>query len=201
MIDRHLPINHLSRRVTLSELAAGDVLDVAPALLGWTLLHGGVGGVIVEVEAYREDDPASHSFRGETARTRPMFGPPGHLYVYRSYGIHWCANITCGPVGVGAAVLLRALQPTHGLEQMRDRRGGVGDRLLCSGPGRLCKALGLEGAHSGADLAAEPFSLAPPEAPVEFDVTARIGISRAREQPWRFVQRSTPWASRGRPRA
>jgi DNA-3-methyladenine glycosylase len=187
--------------LTLAELAAGDVLDVAPALLGWTLLHEGVGGRIVEVEAYREDDPASHSYRGETPRTRPMFGPPGHLYVYRSYGIHWCANITCGPPGYGAAVLLRALEPTHGVEVMRERRGGVADMLLCSGPGRLGQALGLDARHSGASLAKAPFSVVPPARPVLYDVAPRVGISRATQQPWRFVQRSSPWASRGRPRA
>jgi DNA-3-methyladenine glycosylase len=130
-----------------------------------------------------------------------MFGPPGHLYVYRSYGLHWCANVTCGPVGVGAAVLLRALEPTVGLDAMRRRRGDVDDRLLCAGPGRLTQALGLDATHDGADLSRPPFALVPPTAPIEFETTPRIGISRATERPWRFVERGTPWASRGRRRA
>lgn len=187
--------------MTLAEITSGSSVEAARALLGWTLLHDGVGGRVVEVEAYASDDPASHSYRGETARTRAMFGPPGHLYVYRSYGLHWCANVTCGPVGVGAAVLLRALEPTDGLDVMRRRRGGVADRLLCAGPGRLTQALGLDATHDGADLARPPFALVPPAEPVELETTPRIGISRATERPWRFVERGTPWASRGRRRA
>ena len=149
--------------MTFDELLASSVHDAAPGLIGWTLLVDGVGGRIVEVEAYEETDPASHSFGGPQGRNVVMFGPAGHLYVYRSYGIHWCANIVCGAPGHGAAVLLRALEPTHGLDEMRSRRGPVADRLLCSGPGRLTEALGLTGADNGARLAPPRFRLVPPD--------------------------------------
>ena len=148
--------------MTLAELLAGSVHDAAPGLIGWTLLVEGVGGRIVEVEAYDVEDPASHSYRGPTRRNAVMFGEPGRLYVYRSYGIHWCANVVCGPPGHAAAVLLRALEPTHGLDRMRERRGVADARLLCSGPGRLTQALALTGAHDGADLSLPPFELVPP---------------------------------------
>jgi DNA-3-methyladenine glycosylase len=184
--------------VTLAELVRGGVHDVAPALVGWTLLVDGVGGRIVELEAYAEDDPASHAFGGATQRNASMFGPPGHLYVYRSYGIHWCANVVCEPPGRGAGVLLRALEPTHGLDRMRARRGVVDERLLCSGPGRLTQALGLTGADDGADLSLPPFALVPPAVPAVVERTPRIGISRAVEQPWRYVEAGSSWPSRRR---
>ncbi len=187
--------------MTFSQLVAGSVHEAAPALLGWTLLVDGVGGRIVEVEAYEETDAASHSYRGPRGRNTVMFGPPGRLYVYRSYGIHWCANIVCEPAGRGAAVLLRALEPTHGFDAMRGRRGVDEDRLLCSGPGRLTQALGLTAAHNDADLLRPPFALLPPETDVTVDATARIGITKAVEQPWRYVVRGSPWLSRGRRRA
>ena len=183
--------------MTFRELVRGSVHDAAPSLIGWTLLVDGVGGRIVEVEAYHQDDPASHSYPGPTARNRVMFGPAAHLYVYRSYGIHWCANVVCDAVGTGAAVLLRALEPTHGIDVMRARRNLEDARLLCSGPGRLTQAVGLTGADNGADLAQPPFELLAPAAPVAVVQTPRIGISRAVEQPWRHVEAGTRWASRG----
>jgi DNA-3-methyladenine glycosylase len=184
--------------MTFAELVAGSVHDAAPALIGWTLLLDGVGGRIVEVEAYAADDPASHSYRGPTRRTAVMFGPPGHLYVYRSYGLHWCANIVCEKAGRGAAVLLRALEPTDGLDEMRARRGVADVRLLCAGPGRLTQALGLTREHDGADLTRPPFALVPPAAPVPIERTPRIGITKAVEQPWRYVEAGSSWSSRAR---
>ena len=184
--------------MTLAELVRGSVHEVAAGLVGWTLLVDGVGGRIVEVEAYAEDDPASHAYRGATVRNASMFGPPGHLYVYRSYGIHWCANVVCERPGRGAGVLLRALEPTHGLERMRARRGVVDDRLLCAGPGRLTQALGLSGADDGADLSQSPFALRPPPTPSVVERTPRIGITRAVEQPWRYVEAGSSWSSRRR---
>jgi DNA-3-methyladenine glycosylase len=184
--------------MTFDELVAGSVHDAAPALIGWTLLVDGVGGRIVEVEAYAADDPASHSFRGPTPRAEVMFGPPGRLYVYRSYGIHWCANVVCEAPGRGAALLLRALEPTHGLDVMRERRGLADARLLCAGPGRLTQALGLSANHNRADLRAPPFELVGPAAPSDVEQTTRIGITRATDRRWRYVERGSTWSSRGR---
>jgi DNA-3-methyladenine glycosylase len=184
--------------VTFAELVAASVHEAAPALVGWTLLVDGVGGRIVEVEAYAEDDPASHSYRGAKGRNATMFGPPGRLYVYRSYGIHWCANVVCESPGRGAAVLLRALEPVQGIETMRARRGVADVRLLCAGPGRLTQALGLTVAHDGADLAQPPFSLVPPTMQVAVERTPRIGISRAVDQPWRYVEAGSSFSSRRR---
>ena len=178
-----------------------SVHEAARTLIGWTLLVDGVGGRIVEVEAYAPDDPASHSFRGETSRNGAMFGPPGCLYVYRSYGVHWCANVVCHEPGTGAAVLLRALEPTHGLDTMRARRGLDDDLLLCSGPGRLTQALGISNAHDGLPLDGPPFRLLEPHDPVEVVAGPRVGISRAVELPWRYSLRSSPFVSRPRPRA
>jgi DNA-3-methyladenine glycosylase len=185
----------------MRELLAGDVNVAARALVGWTLLVDGVGGTIVEVEAYDHDDPAAHGFRGRTERNASMFGPAGHAYVYRSYGIHWCLNLVCGPVGVPAAVLVRALEPTQGLDAMRARRGLEDERLLCAGPGRLCQALGVTGAHDGLALDAPPFELRPPTAAVDVAVAARIGITRAADLPWRYVARGSRFLSRGLPRS
>src|SRR5271154_6146446 len=136
-----------------------SVLDVAPDLIGATLLFTGAGGPIVEVEAYHHTDPAAHSYRGETARNAVMFGPPGYVYVYRSYGIHWCMNFVCEAAGSASAVLIRAIEPTDGLPRMRRRRGVSEPRLLCSGPGRLCEALRVTAAHNGLALDSPPFQL------------------------------------------
>lgn len=160
-----------------------------------------MGGVLVEVEAYAPDDPASHAFRGRTQRNRTMFGPAGHLYVYRSYGVHWCANIVCAEDGIGAAVLLRALEPTRGVDRMRERRGLDDPRLLAAGPGRLTQALGITGAHDGLDLLRPPFVLQPPAAPVDVVASPRVGISRAAERPWRYSLAGSSFVSRPRPRA
>jgi DNA-3-methyladenine glycosylase len=184
--------------VTFAELVAGSVHDAAPALIGWTLLVEGVGGRIVEVEAYEESDPASHSFGGPRGRNVVMFGEAGRLYVYRSYGIHWCANVVCGPEGHGSAVLLRALEPTHRLDLMRERRGTTNDRLLCSGPGRLTQALGITGSDNGSVLTRPPFEVLPPASRVPVARTTRIGITKAAEKEWRYTERGTSWSSRGR---
>ena len=159
---------------------------VARALIGATLLVDGVGGVIVETEAYDQSDPASHTHMGPTARNAAMFGPSGHAYVYRSYGIHWCLNFTCRPAGHGAGVLIRAIEPRAGLEQMQLRRGTSDPRLLCSGPGRLGQALGITMAHYGLPLDRPPFFVAAPDAATDSVVGPRIGISKAIDEPWRF---------------
>jgi DNA-3-methyladenine glycosylase len=170
--------------------------------VGATFLVGRVGGVVVETEAYAPDDPASHSYRGRTTRNATMFGPAGHLYVYRSYGVHWCANVVCGEEGLGAAVLLRALEPTDGVDDMQARRGTDDIELLCSGPGRLCQALDITGEHDGLPLDREPLGLyAGSAAAAEVFVSPRVGITRAQDRPWRYSLRSSPFVSRPRPRA
>jgi len=179
-----------------SEFFARSVHDVAPDLIGVTLLVDGVGGRIVEVEAYDHEDPASHGFRGRTYRNASMFGPPGHAYVYRSYGIHWCLNVVCEEVGVANAVLLRALEPTRGLEQMRARRGLEDERLLCSGPGRLCQALSVTREHDGLPLDRPPFELLAGDSPVDVVNGPRIGITRAAELPWRYAEAGSRFLSR-----
>jgi DNA-3-methyladenine glycosylase len=165
---------------------ARNVLTVARELIGTTFLVDGVGGVIVETEAYQEDDPASHSFNGQTERNAVMFGPPGHIYIYLSYGMHWCANIVCSEGGHASAVLLRALAPVAGIERMEERRGLTKRVLLCSGPGRLCQALGLTRAQNGLALDAPPFELLAGQESPPVVIGPRIGISKAVERPWRF---------------
>jgi DNA-3-methyladenine glycosylase len=173
-----------------------SVHEVAPDLIGVTFLCEGVGGVIVETEAYDHEDPAAHGYRGLTARNASMFGPPGHAYVYRSYGIHWCVNFVCGRPGVAEAVLIRALQPTHGLPRMRANRGTDDERALCSGPGKLCQALGITRAHDGLPLDEVPFELIPPGVPVELVTGTRIGVSQAADRQWRYGLAGSPFVSR-----
>jgi DNA-3-methyladenine glycosylase len=173
-----------------------SVHDVAPELIGATLLCDGVGGVIVEVEAYDHEDPAAHGYRGETARNASMFGPPGHAYVYRSYGVHWCLNFVCDGAGVASAVLIRALEPTAGLETMRARRGVPLDRLLCAGPGRLCQALAITREHDGVSLDRPPFDLHAREHEPTVVRGARVGITKAAEQPWRYALAGSGFLSR-----
>jgi DNA-3-methyladenine glycosylase len=175
---------------------ARSVHAVAPELIGATLLHRGVGGIIVEVEAYHHTDPAAHSFRGRTPRNAVMFGPPGYVYVYRSYGIHWCVNFVCEPAGSAAAVLVRALQPTHGLAAMQRRRGVEAERLLCSGPGRLCQALGITGDDNGRALEPPVFELRAAMAAPEIVVGPRIGLSVAVELPWRYGLKASRFLSK-----
>ena len=178
------------------EFFARSVHEVAPELIGATLLFDGVGGVIVEVEAYDQDDPASHSFGGMTPTRASMFGPPGHAYVYRSYGIHWCLNFVCMPAGRAEAALIRALAPTRGLDAMRERRGVEKERLLCSGPGKLCQALGITRAADGLPLDAPPFGIFARDEEPPLAVGRRIGLTRAVEQPWRYGLAGSPFLSR-----
>jgi DNA-3-methyladenine glycosylase len=173
-----------------------NVHEVAPRLIGATLLVDGVGGPIVEVEAYHHTDPAAHSYGGRTDRNAVMFGPAGYAYVYRSYGIHWCVNFVCEREGSASAVLIRAMAPQSGLAVMRARRGLTDDRLLCSGPGRLCEALGITKAHNGMALDRAPFKLWAPHVPVEVVAGPRIGITRAVELPWRYGLAGSPYLSR-----
>ena len=175
---------------------ARTVHEVAPDLIGCTLLVDGVGGPIVEVEAYDHEDPASHGFRGETARNRSMFGPPGHAYVYRSYGIHWCLNLVCEEKGVAAAVLLRALEPEHGVGEMRARRNLDELLLLCAGPGRLCQALAVSGEHDGLPLNRPPFELRARKGEPEVVTGPRVGITQAADLPWRYGLAGSPYLSR-----
>jgi DNA-3-methyladenine glycosylase len=175
---------------------ARSVHQVAPDLIGATLLVDGVGGRIVELEAYDQQDPASHGHRGPTPRTAAMFGPPGHAYVYRSYGIHWCLNLVCGGEGVPEAVLIRALQPTRGLELQQRRRGVENVRQFCSGPGKLCQALGITREHDGLALDVPPFRLEARAEVPEIVTGPRIGITRATELRWRYGEAGSPFLSR-----
>jgi DNA-3-methyladenine glycosylase len=180
---------------------ARSVHEVAPDLIGVTFLCDGVGGVIVEVEAYDHEDPAAHGYGGRTERNATMFGPSGHAYVYRSYGIHWCVNFVCEDVGVAAAVLIRALEPTHGIDAMRARRAVEDVRTLCSGPGKLCQALGITREHDGFPLDEPPFELRERTEPVEVVRGPRIGITKAVDKPWRYALSGSRYLSRGlRPR-
>lgn len=183
-----MPMRHAS--ALSRDFFARNVVTVARDLIGCTLIFGGCGGLIVEVEAYDHEDPASHCYGGQTLRNASMFGPAGHAYVYRSYGIHWCLNFVCGPRPKGAAVasgvLIRALEPTIGIELMEERRGTRERRKLCSGPGRLCQALTITKAQDGHPLDRPPFEVLPAMAKHKIAVGPRIGLSKAVETPWRF---------------
>ena len=185
----------MPRRITRAFFGR-SVHEVALDMIGATLLFAGVGGRIVEVEAYHHTDPAAHSFRGPTARNAVMFGPPGYSYVYRSYGIHWCLNFVCEPQGSASAVLIRAIEPTEGIASMRRRRGMADERLLCSGPGRLCEALGITDTDNGLALDAPPFALFAPSSPVDVIAGVRIGITKAAEKPWRYGEKGSRFLSK-----
>jgi DNA-3-methyladenine glycosylase len=171
-------------------------IEVARALIGMVVLVDGVGGRIVETEAYDADDPASHSHAGPSTRNASMFGPPGRAYVYRSYGIHWCLNFVCREAGHGAGVLIRALEPIEGLALMQERRGVVDERLLCSGPGRVGQALGINRSHDGLALDQPPFELQPAQVAPKVLTGVRIGISKAKDVPWRFGLHGSRFVSR-----
>ena len=173
-----------------------SVHEVAPDLIGATLLVNGVGGIIVEVEAYHHTEPAAHSYRGPTPRNQVMFGPPGFAYVYRSYGIHWCINFVCEKAGSASAVLIRALEPTHGIAAMRRRRHLDDERALCSGPGKLTEALGITSAHNGLALDAPPMALYARVEKPEIVAGVRIGITKAAELPWRYGLKASKFLSK-----
>jgi DNA-3-methyladenine glycosylase len=175
---------------------ARSVHEVAPDLIGVTLLVDGVGGPIVEVEAYDQEDPASHGFRGPTPRNAVMFGPPGYAYVYRSYGVHWCLNVVCDVPGRAEAALVRALRPERGLDTMRARRGVEAERALCSGPGKLCEALGVTKEHDGLALDEPPFALLPRSETPRIVTGPRIGLTKAAELTWRYGLEGSPFLSR-----
>jgi DNA-3-methyladenine glycosylase len=177
-----------------------SVHEVAPDLIGATLLVDGVGGRVVELEAYHHTDPASHSFGGPTRRNAVMFGPPGYAYIYRSYGIHWCLNFVCEAEGSASAVLIRAIEPVVGLSVMRRRRGMADERLLCSGPGRLCEALRITHKHNGLALDAPPFALFARTGAVEIVTGPRIGITKAVEKPWRYGEKGSRFLSKPFPK-
>jgi len=177
-----------------------SVHEVARDLVGCTLLYEGCGGVIVETESYEADDPACHAYAGLTDRTRVLFGPPGYAYVYLSYGIHSLLNAVAEPEGEAAAVLIRALEPTHEIERMRERRRVRSDLDLCFGPGKLTEALGIDLSDNERDLSREPFLIAPPAGePPKIITGPRIGITKAVDLPWRFCAADSPYVSRPRP--
>ena len=190
------PVSQNPGRPLKRAFFARSVHEVAPDLIGATLLVDGVGGIIVEVEAYHHTDPAAHSFRGPTPRNRVMFGPPGFAYVYRSYGIHWCVNFVCEEEGSASAVLIRALQPTHGIPVMRRRRRLQDERSLCSGPGKLTEALGISDEHNGLPLDAFPIALQARAGKPDVVAGLRIGITKAVELPWRYGLKGSKFLSK-----
>jgi DNA-3-methyladenine glycosylase len=190
------PVSQKLGRPLKRAFFARSVHEVAPDLIGATLLVNGVGGIIVEVEAYHHTDPAAHSFRGPTARNKVMFGPPGFAYVYRSYGIHWCVNFVCEEEGSASAVLIRALQPTHGIAIMRRRRRLQDERSLCSGPGKLTEALGISDEHNGLPLDVFPIALHARAGKPDVVAGLRIGITKAVELPWRYGLKDSKFLSK-----
>jgi DNA-3-methyladenine glycosylase len=185
----------MSRRLR-KEFFARSVHKVAPDIIGTTLLFNGAGGIIVEVEAYHHTDPAAHSYVGRTERNAVMFGPPGYLYVYRSYGIHWCMNFVCERDGSASAVLIRAIEPAKGLRAMMKRRGTDEVRQLCSGPGKVCQALGITRAENGLALDEKPFELFAREEKASVVRGPRIGITKAVEKPWRYGLKGSRFLSK-----
>jgi DNA-3-methyladenine glycosylase len=174
-----------------------SVHEVAPELIGAGLWVGGCGGIIVEVEAYHQTEPAAHSYIGPTSRNSVMFGPPGYAYVYRSYGIHWCLNFVCEPEGSAGAVLIRAIEPVNGIATMRRRRGVAELKQLCSGPGKLGEALGISrDKHNGLALDAAPFELRARPRPLPVVTGVRIGITKAADLPWRYGLKDSPFLSK-----
>lgn len=183
-------------RLLTRKFFARSVHAVAPDLIGATLLVDGVGGIITEVEAYHHTEPAAHSFNGPTPRNGVMFGPPGFLYVYRSYGIHWCMNFVCEKEGSASAVLIRALEPTHGIPAMRRRRGLHDERTLCSGPGKLCEAMAVSDKHNTLPLDAQPIAIYARTRKPEIISGIRIGITKAVELPWRYGLKGSRFLSK-----
>ena len=199
MAQSHLPAAQPASRLgkpLKRAFFARNVLEIAPDLIGVTLLVNGVGGIIVEVEAYHHTEPAAHSFNGPTPRNSVMFGPPGFVYVYRSYGIHWCVNFVCEKAGSASAVLIRALQPTHGIPAMRRRRGLHDEKTLCSGPGKLTEALGITREHNAMALDAPPFALHARVGTPDIVAGIRIGLTKAVELPWRYGLKGSKFLSR-----
>ncbi len=192
MVERPLPAGRLLTRKFFNR----SVHDVAPDLIGATVLVNGVGGIIVEVEAYHHTEPAAHSFNGPTPRNMIMFGPAGFLYVYKSYGIHWCMNFVCEKEGSASAVLLRAIEPTHGIPAMRRRRGLHDERMLCSGPGKLCEAMAITDTHNGLALDVPPFAIYARTRKPEIATGIRIGITKAAELPWRYGLKDSKFLSK-----
>ena len=199
MAQSHPPTNQAAPRLGKAlkrAFFARSVHEVAPDLIGATMLVNGVGGIIVELEAYHHTEPAAHSFNGPTPRNAVMFGPGGFVYVYRSYGIHWCVNFVCEREGSASAVLIRALEPTHGIAAMRRRRGLHDERSLCSGPGKLTQALGITHAHNGLALDVPPFALHARTGTIEIATGVRIGITKAAELPWRYGLKGSKFLSK-----
>src|SRR5258705_737523 len=190
------PVSQNPGRPLKRSFFARSVLEVAPDLIGATLLVDGVGGIIVEVEAYHHTEPAAHSFNGPTPRNLVLFGPPGFSYVYRSYGIHWCVNFVCEEEGSASAVLIRALQPTHGIAAMRRRRRLHDERSLCSGPGKLTEALGISDQHNGLPMDTSPIALHARAGKPEVIAGLRTGLTKAVELPWRYGLKGSKFLSK-----